>query len=132
LGGFVDDTQYFWLLNMTGPELEKWWQEREEFWWPVTPETLEMDALLAPIFGEPEAPPRALRPPMQLPGKFLPGVADRYGEHDPLSSLWTSLYESGRYYYCHLCCDGDSFLKSPDGCHIYHKGYSGDTISDPT
>lgn len=116
LRGFDDCTpEEFWLLDMTGPEFERWWAGQAEFWHPVTEDLLE-------LFGECSL--RA-RPPMNLPGKFLPGQWDHYGPDDALSALWISLHESRRDYYCHLCCDPFSFLRAPDGRRIYHQGYNG-------
>jgi hypothetical protein len=53
------------------------------------------------------------------------GQFEHYGADDLLSALWISFYESKRHYYCQICCDGDSFLLTPDGRRLYHKGYPG-------
>jgi len=123
------NTETFWLLDMTAPQFERWWQEREEFWWPVTEEDqmfsrkMADNPGLAKVFGT-EIP--ALRPAMVLPGTFLrcwPAGADQ--ETTESFNLWMLLYESKRHHYCRLCCDEDSFLTPPDGRRIFHKGYQG-------
>lgn len=120
LGGFTEpDSEYFWLLDVTATEFEKWWLEREEFWWAVN---AEEEAILAPIFG---GEPSPARDAMILPGTFLRGWPDKYGNGDDVHEFWLSLYESKRHYLCHICCDLDSFVMTPTGRHIYHKGYTG-------
>jgi hypothetical protein len=110
-------SEVFWLLDMTAKELERWWQDREDFWWPIDPEE---DKRLAPILG---LEPRPARPRMVLPGTFLGvGVPDRDDEQ-LLTQFWDSLYNLKRYHYGRLCCNVDSFLHTPDGRRIYHKGY---------
>jgi hypothetical protein len=119
LRGFSDNSpEQFWLVNFNGTELELWWQNRDQFWWEITPESREDP--LAAVFG---CAPPPLCSPMQLPGEFLPSQFEHHGEDDPLSSYWQSLYETKRGYYCQICCDGDPFLRTPDGRRILHKGY---------
>ena len=125
LRGFDDCTpEQFWLLDMTGPEFERWWAERDEFWWPVTKERQAEYEEFARILGEEPNPP-PLRDSMVLPGKFLPSRIDRDKDDELLSSLWWYFCEVKRFHFCHLCCDLDSFLVAPDGRRIYHKGYTG-------
>jgi hypothetical protein len=113
------ESEYFWLLRMTAPEFEQWWLEREESWWPVYPEEEE---ILARLFGEQ---PRPAREPMELPGMFLHAWAKDYSSCKDVVDFWTSLYRSKRFHHCHLCCDPDSFLVTPTGRRLYHKGYRG-------
>jgi len=83
------------------------------------------DPELAKVFGTGIP---ALRPAMALPGRFLPcwPAGSRGQESIEASQLWMSFYESKHHHYCRLCCDADSFLKTPDGRRIYHKGYRGE------
>ena len=116
LRGFDDCTpEEFWLLDMTGPEFERWWAEQEEFWYAVTPESAKLFGLEA----------SCVRPAMNLTGRFLPSQLDRESDDELLPSLWCYFREIKRCHFCHLCCDLDSFLDAPDGRRIYHKGYTG-------
>ena len=111
LHGFNDNTPgQFWLLDMTGPELEAWWAERESFWWAVTEEIQEFYRICG---DEPEP----LRAPMVLPGRFLSDDSEEHLE------FWCSLSASHRHYYCQICCENDSFLKTPDGRLILHQNH---------
>ena len=119
LRSFPDyDAERFWLLDMTGPELERWWEAQEEFWLASGPKAQQAEIILARIFGEPDDPP-PLRPPMRLPGRFLPGWSS--GEDTRLSKLWCALHNSGEHYYCEICCNIDSFLAKPYGGYVLHK-----------
>lgn len=125
-----DSNFAFWLLDMTAPEFERWWLEREEFWWAVTKESQQkVWRTVAEVFGK--AVP-ALRPAMVLPGKFIPcGLGSRYPVSNEAIELWYSFYESFRHHTCHICCDSDSAMRTPDGRYIYHRGYRGERMPDP-
>jgi hypothetical protein len=66
-------------------------------------------------FGE-EPPPHKT---LTLPGKFLDVTTEEDGD------LWSTMWETRQHYFCELCCDEDSYLKTPDGRFIYHRGFRG-------
>ncbi len=104
----------FWLLDMKPKEFEAWWEQQESFEeFHGTPGEL---AFYEAIGTKP--PPVRMRP--SLPGKRL-GVDS---EED--MELWMGMSETNKHYFCMLCCDSDSYLKTPDGRMIHHKGYHGD------
>ena len=123
---------HFWLSDMTGPELEQWWTERDHFWSRyISPprgteeEEREREACertLAAIFGEelPPSPWPIPGPPMVLPGTFLDG------ESQDLWDFWSVLDESHLHYRkSDGWSDHDSWLLTPDSRRIYHKGFVG-------
>ena len=111
----------FWLLDMTGPELERWWLARDSFWFSYPRYSEEDDRKLAAIFGEepPPSPRPPPLPPMVLPGTFLDGKSQEIWD------FWHALNESGLFYCCHIWSDEESWLLTPDGRRIYHKGFVG-------
>jgi len=99
----------FWLVPMSGPELEVWWSTQETF--DSNPDGA-LDELYR-VFGE-TPPPHSK---IVLPGELL--IAETQDEH----GLWSRLWHDGEHYRCLICCDHDSYLKRPDGSVLYHKGY---------
>jgi hypothetical protein len=53
---------------------------------------------------------------LQIPGAFIEAKGDKE------IALWESMWESNRFYSCLLCCDEQSYLRTPDGRFIFHKG----------
>jgi len=107
----------FWLLPMTGPELEEWWVNQETFRFGDP----ESDAMLARIFNEPPPPPGRTEP---IPGESIEALAidDQWDNVE----LWNAMWGSNKFYTCLLCCNSRSYLRTPDRRYIYHKGYAGD------
>jgi hypothetical protein len=104
--------ELFWLLDMTAPEFECWWREREEF-------------------GRLAAEGDPILPQMVLPCRFLscwPG--DGKWEPNVAVELWYSFLYSNGYHLCQICCDADSFLITPDGRSICHRGCQGHRMPD--
>lgn len=102
----------FWLVPLSAGELEDWWLSQDTF--EDNPDGL-WDALHEE-FGEPP-PPHSTH---EIPGTFLDADAD----------LWMQMEESGKHYYCMICCDSHTYLRRPDGSRIYHRGYTGEKTAD--
>jgi hypothetical protein len=39
-------------------------------------------------------------------------------------ALWERKWAAETHYACNLCCDGDSYLKRPDGAVLHHRGHT--------
>ena len=105
----ADADQYFWLVPMTGWELEAWWETQQNFEQDPNGDVRRLYQVLG------EIPPEEHK--LGFPGEFLPAE-----EFDELK-LWDDLAEDGCHYRCQLCCNTDSYLKRPDGGLIRHAGY---------
>jgi hypothetical protein len=97
----------FWFAPMTGEELEKWWAGRDTFGSLGMLERLIVEIPLSTL---------------EFPGWTV------LAETDEQWALWNALEEGGGHYYCHIFDDEFSYLKSPDGRIIHHKGYRGRDI----
>lgn len=115
---------YFWLAPMSRHELEQWWaaQETLEDDPPVTQEWIECIKALG---WDENIPAQTL-----TQGRCVewPGEQIRC-ETEEARNLWTELYMTGRYHFCHLWSDEDSFMLTPERRRIHHKGYDGPPIS---
>lgn len=105
----------FWLVTISGEELEKWWLSRETFN-DNPPEKQESAKFFAEFFNEPWEPKRIWR--FEWPGEIISAITDEE------KSLWLTLSETGNHYFCHYYGDSDSFLISPSGKRIHHKGFA--------
>lgn len=103
----------FWLVPMTGSELEKWWAEQETFN-DNPPESVEHLKLLAEIFEEPYQPRETWT--FEWPGELIPA------EDEKDRALWLALLNTKKHYFCHFYSDEDSYLTRPDGNRLFHKG----------
>ena len=108
-----EQTDQFWLVPFSASQLEEWWRAQESF--DFDPDGIH--DMLCRQFGEP---PRSLPRTREFPGRFIDAEYPEGGE------LWKEMADSKKHYICELCCDGDSYLKRPDGTRIYHRGYKAD------
>src|SRR5262245_51072627 len=104
---FYGSPPYFWLLDMTADQFEQWWTSQETFGRGNPPE-------LQAAF--PDEPAEDYIPQPPLPGSLL--RTESQAEVD----AWSEMAEAKPHYYSNICCDDDSFLKTPDGRTLYHKG----------
>ena len=106
----------FWLVPMANDELEKWWISQNTFDDnpPLKNEILDE---MAKRFNEER--PKEKVWTFSWPGKKLVVKNNRDTE------LWMNMYDSKRYYFCHVYSDEDSFLTTPDERRIHHRGFSG-------
>ena len=104
----------FWLVPMTGSQLEEWWSAQQTFD-DNPPSKNEMLDVLAKVFNEPRPKERIWT--FKWPGRRL------MAKTNPARQLWMNLYESKKYYSCHVCCDEESYLETPEGHRLYHKGH---------
>lgn len=100
----------FWLVPMSGEELEKWWLSQETF-----EEPLEIEQFFYDFFNEAQRQKNTGN--IEWPGEIINVTTDEEGE------LWFTLYETGNHYFCHYYGDSDSYLDSPSGKRIHHKGF---------
>jgi len=107
----------FWLAPMSGQELEKWWSNLETFH-DNPPEHQEDMKHLAAFFNETWEAKEIWC--LEWPGEIVDAKSDK--ERD----LWLTLYETGNHYFCHFYGDSDSYLLSPTGGRILHKGFTPD------
>ncbi|NCB40933.1 MAG: hypothetical protein EOM80_19430 [Erysipelotrichia bacterium] len=105
----------FWLVPMSGEELEKWWSSQETFN-DNPPQQQETAQFLAEFFNETLEPKKAWC--LEWPGEIIPA------ETDEERQLWLTLYETENHYFCHYYGDSDSYLISPSGKRIHHKGFA--------
>lgn len=112
---------FFWFVPMLKEEFELWWINQETFT-VNSPEWAESTEKLTKIFNELyESKPVSV---FDWPGEILAV------ETEEMSKLWTELYGSGQYHFCHVYSDTDSFIITPEGKYLYHKGYCGDKRDD--
>lgn len=108
---------FFWFVPITREEFESWWMKQETF--DDNPHGKnEIIEILKKSCNEPYEP--ALIWVFDWPGEILEA------ESEYMSKLWLDLYESGQYHFCHIYSDEDSFLITPEGRYLYHKGYCGE------
>jgi hypothetical protein len=106
----------FWFVPMTREEFELWWMNQATF--DDNPPGLnEEREELANIFNESYEPKPVWV--FEWPGEILEA------ESEYMSKLWLTLYESGQHHFCHIYSNEDSFLITPEGGYLYHKGYCG-------
>lgn len=106
----------FWFVPMEREEFELWWMNQETFD-DNPPGENELMEVLKKSLNE----PHELKPVwvFEWPGKIITA------ETEDMSSLWLDLEESNRYHFCHIYSDEDTFLITPEGKYLYHKGYCG-------
>lgn len=107
----------FWFMPMRREAFEAWWMNQETF--DDNPHGWnEAREVLAKTFNEPhESKPVWV---FEWPGEILSS------ESDDMTKLWLKLEESNQYHFCHIYSDEDSFLITPEGKYLYHKGYCGE------
>ena len=101
----------FWLVPMTGKELETWWLSQETF--ESNPEGSDVDMLYKWFLNK--TPPPYSK--IDIPGELL--VAESEEDND----LWVRMAANHNHYFCNICCNDDSYLKRPDGKILHHKGF---------
>ena len=94
----------FWLVPMTADEFERWWAAQESFGAPAGLCRLIMEYPLRSV--------------------VLPGERIMVQTNEEVI-LWDELLENGRSYSCHFFDDEFTYLTTPDGKRIHHKGYCG-------
>ena len=108
-GNETDMDQYFWLVPMTGWELEAWWRKHQNFERDPHGDIRRLYQVLGGL------PPEERKE--GFPGDFL--SVDEFDEVD----LWDELAGDGCHYRCQLGCNTDSYLRRPDGEIIRHAGF---------
>lgn len=112
------ETSQFWLVPMSGGQFEQWWLAQKTLDLPeseLTPEAIEIEQELRVIFGEQDyEPPKYRTEP--FPGIFLSAEAE-----DEIA-LWLEMCSQKAHYFCNLCCNADSYLRTPDGRTLWHAG----------
>lgn len=93
-----------WFVPMAAAEFERWWAAQETFGAPDTLSRMIMSYPLGTVV---------------LPGKFI------QLETEEEFSLWKELRDSGRWYFSQFFDDEHTWLETPAGKKIYHKGYCG-------
>lgn len=94
----------FWLVPMTGDAFEHWWAAQESFGAPSLLSRLIMEYPLSSV---------------ELPGECI------WAETKAEDNRWNEMNQTGKYYYCHFFDDEFTYLTTPDGKTIHHKGYCG-------
>lgn len=105
----TDMDQYFWLVPMTGWELEEWWKNQLNFERDTKGDIRHLYQVLGGMLPEERKD--------GFPGNFL--TTDEFEE----LALWEELAGDGCHYRCQLRCNSDSYLKRPDGEIIRHAGF---------
>ena len=59
---------------------------------------------------------------VELPGERI------WAETEAEDARWNKMEQSGNYYSCHFFDDEFTYLTTPDGRRILHKGYCGGDI----
>jgi hypothetical protein len=108
---------FFWFVPMTREEFESWWMNQETFD-DNPPGKNEIMEILKKSCNEPYEPKPVWV--FEWPGEII------NTETDEMSELWLKLDESKKYHFCHIYSDEDSFLITPEGKYLYHKGYCGE------
>lgn len=105
----------FRLLPMSAAEFENWWVSCETF--EDNPaEAEETLKLLAEVFNEPWQPRKVWQ--FEWPGESVEV------ESEEERVLWDTLRDTQNHYFCHVFSDADSFLITPSGKKLLHKGHA--------